>query len=95
MEVWKTIEGFEDYQVSNMGRIKRCVGHYCKEERFLNPHINKLGYPVVNLSNNGIQEPKYVHRLVAKAFTGKEGYVYHINGNRSDARLDNLTFSYT
>jgi len=26
-EIWKTIEGFEDYQISNYGRIKR-LDHY-------------------------------------------------------------------
>ena len=90
-EVWKSIDGYSNYKVSNFGRIKRLVGHYCKEERLLNPYINKLGYPVVSLSFNGCQYPYYVHRLVYKAFNEDKIYVRHINGNRKDSRLENLS----
>lgn len=50
-------------------------------------------YQTVNYSNNGIQKNLLLHRLVAKAFLpNPEEYPYvgHIDGDRSNNRVDNL-----
>ena len=75
-EIWKKIEGFEDYyEVSNLGRVRR-IGDYCnqnaswelKEYKILKPRIHNNGYLRVMFSVNGKHYDKYIHRLVAKAF---------------------------
>lgn len=94
-EVWRDIPGYEGkYQVSNLGRV-RSVDHYVQRlvrGRILRPRIREKGYPVVTLSGVG---PKDVHQLVALAFIGPRvqgQQVRHLNGNRLDARAENLAY---
>ena len=45
VEEWRTIEGFENYEISNLGRVRRV--EYIKQREYFN------GYPVVNLYKGG------------------------------------------
>ena len=66
IEVWKKINGYEDYLVSNLGRVKSVK---FGKERIINLSLNKPnGYYKVSLSMNGISACKTIHRLVAEAF---------------------------
>jgi hypothetical protein len=82
-EVWKNIQyrGFDNYQVSNTGRIKNkgrvivnAAGNYQRiPERELNPRTNKIEpHLFVELSNTvaGVKMRKtvYVHRVVMEHF---------------------------
>lgn len=94
-EIWRDIPGYEGkYQASNLGRV-RSVGHYVQrwvKGRVLRPRIRERGYPVVTLSGAG---PKDVHQLVALAFLGpkeKGQQVRHLNGDKLDARAENLAY---
>ena len=62
-EIWKTIEEFPNYKVSNLGRIKNI-----RKDKLMTISVRKNGYCVVKLSNNGNSKECKVHRLVAKAF---------------------------
>lgn len=80
-EIWKNIVGFEDYQVSTLGRVRsrKCVLKQCQTK----------GYQTVAL--NG--QTKRVHRLVAEAFIPNEcnkREVDHIDGNSLNNNADNL-----
>lgn len=83
-ELWKDIEEFEDYQVSNLGRIKRksywcavgsCVPHQ-KPDRILKPFYSESKefddniYLLCKLYKFGGTKKftKKIHRLVAEAF---------------------------
>lgn len=84
--VWKEIRGYEDYEISNTGLVRRG----CK---ILNPSNNSKGYLRVGLSKNGKTTCLYIHRLVAIAFLDKDDdkdIVDHINGIRGDNRVENL-----
>ena len=55
-EIWKDIKGFENYQISNFGRVKskeRFVSNACrsylKPEQILRTHVMKCGYLAINL----------------------------------------------
>lgn len=101
-EIWKPIKGYEGiYEISSYCRIKslerkaRCKYCYITiKERILHPGITKsIGYHVVTLSKKGIRKRFLVHRLAAEAFIpnpDKKPFVDHINGIRTDNRLENL-----
>jgi len=89
-EIWKYIDGFPDYEVSNMGRIK---SYKNEQERILKPSIDGTGYYNVKLRKNGKMYTKRVHQLVLKTFVGPcpEGMeCCHNGGNHLNNRLENL-----
>lgn len=85
-EIFKKINGFEDYFVSNLGRVKN------KENIVLKPRLRKF-YLAVNLYKNGIIKTKNIHRLVAENFIeNNENYtcVNHKDENKINNTLENL-----
>jgi hypothetical protein len=61
--------------------------------KVLKPGLDTKGYKQVNLSKNGKVYTCRVHRLVAKTFipnTDNKPCINHINGIRTDNRIDNL-----
>ena len=64
-EIWKSIKGYENYEVSNLGRIKSLK--YGKE-KILKPVKNKYGYLQVVLCGDGKIKNFKIHQLVASAF---------------------------
>ena len=105
MEIFKSIEGFEDYYViSNLGNVKSLerivifgkVGEKLKKESILKQRINSNGYPAVNLCKNGKCKQIENHRLVALTFIDNpenKPSVNHINGIKADNRLENLEWA--
>ena len=92
MEEFRDIKGFENYQVSNLGRI------YSKKRRAC-LRVKKLvgrGYYQVRLSKDGKYCYKNLHRLIAETFLPNPDnlrIVNHINGNKLDNRLSNLEWA--
>lgn len=87
MEVWKPIKDFEDYEVSDCGRVRN------KDGRTLKPYVNHKGYLKVGLFKSGKCHKKRVHRLVAEAFIeNPHDYpqVNHKDENKKNNRVDNL-----
>lgn len=90
VEKWKTIEGYPDYQISNMGRVKSLK---FGKERILKPAKDKKGYLRLVLCNEGIQRTMKVHRLVCQAFIPNHNnlpQVNHRNEIKEDNRVENL-----
>jgi len=95
-EIWKDVPGFEGlYEVSNYGRVKSLPRPWYrkKQSNILVgvPDIN--GYLKVPLNNHGKYSVRPIHRLVAIAFIPNpenKPYVNHIDGNPSNARVENL-----
>lgn len=84
----KVIESFPNYTITDSGII-----YSKKSNKIMKQHLDKDGYLVLNLSNNGIKKQCRVHRLVAIAFIpNPEGLatVNHINYNKLDNRVTNL-----
>lgn len=99
-EVWKNIDGFNDYMVSNLGRVKSFKQN---KETILKGTIRIDGYVGVSLlNNNDKQMNKQMHQLVAEAFITKPEFnpdgsningilcVNHKDGNKLNNTVENL-----
>ena len=87
-EVWKVIEEFPNYEVSNFGNVRNSI-----KNKLMTISIRKNGYCVVKLSNNEISKECKVHRLVAKAFIDNPNNLPHINHkdeNKTNNHISNL-----
>ena len=90
METWTTIKNFELYEISTFGRIRR-IGR----DRCAGTCIVPDGFESVALLNqNGRWINRRVHLLMAENFMdGLDSFnnrIVHIDGDRSNNRLDNL-----
>jgi hypothetical protein len=89
-EVWKDIQGWPYYQVSNLGRIRVLSGgkignHLVTDIEFKRLTPDKNGYLVVKYN----YEQFYVHIIVLNIFCGPcpSGMeCRHLNGNKTDNR---------
>lgn len=85
---WLSVEEFPKYEVSDMGDIRDAKTKKLKKRNLIH------GYWYVNLSKNGKNYHKCVHRLVAKAHVfGKEFWhtvVAHKDHDRSNCKASNL-----
>jgi len=98
IEIWKDIPDFEQYQVSDLGRVRRHPDkqHYHKssQDKVLKNYLDKeRGYLSVDLCINNKRTRKTIHQLVAKAFI--DGFEYgdiinHIDGDKTNNAVVNL-----
>ena len=90
MEEYKTIKGFENYEISNTGKVREKIN-----DRILDTFMNK-GYTKIGLRIDGKRYIKDVHRLVAQTFIlefNNKSFVYHIDGNKNNNEVSNLKVS--
>ncbi len=94
-EIFKPVEGFPDFRVSNLGKVERRKGD-CWKSRGTTAGE---GYIVVTLSNRETGETKRitVHRLVAKHFLEEPAAPYnqvvrHLDGNNRHNAASNLAW---
>jgi len=94
-EVWKATE-YQDYIVSNKGRIKS-LKYYTtdnKHERILAQNPDSDGYMTVTLYPNKTYKKAKVHRLVAIAFckgkNNNKSLALHIDGKKTNNSYKNL-----
>lgn len=88
-EVWRDIEDFPDYQVSNLGRVRSLK--FDKERILKLDYLN--GYLRIGLFNSKGRKTFKVHRLVAQAFIQNPNnfpIINHKNEVTNDNRVENL-----
>ena len=89
-ELWKDVDGFSNYQISNHGRIKNSKTQRIKQI------LNNGGFDYVNLTQNGSATYHKIHHLVAKTFLTNDKklpYVDHIDGDISNNHVSNLKWT--
>ena len=84
--MWKKIQDFEDYEVSDKGEIRNSEG------LILQQRLSRNGYLRVNLKSKGKYKTVEIHRVVAQAFLGAiyKKQVHHKNGDKTDNDVTNL-----
>ena len=92
-EIWKIIDEFPSYMISNLGRVKSLNYNGTKEEKILKQTRQKKGYLKVGLYKDKKYYSRQVHRLVAIAFIpnlNNAPQVNHIDGNKTNNAVYNL-----
>lgn len=87
--MWRTIKDKPNYEINRKGQVRNK-----KTGRILKHAIRKDGYCQVMLGRK--TAPLYIHRLVTEAFIPNKNnmpQVDHINGDKSDNRVENLRWS--
>lgn len=89
-EVWEKVIGYEMYEVSDFGRVKRT-----KTGKILKGSLYGVGYLHVGLYNKKVMKTIDIHKLVAIAFLdhtpdGTETIIDHKDNNPFNNRADNL-----
>lgn len=86
--IWKPIDGFEGYKISNDGFV-----YSEKTSRVLNKINNSSGYYHICLTSNGKMQYQLLHRLIAQAFIPNpynKPFINHIDGNKKNNKIGNL-----
>lgn len=69
-EQWKEIKGTDQkYYISNKGRVKSLCDY---QAMIMKPYINQNGYYKVGIQQEGKQQQKFLHCLVAEALKSVE-----------------------
>lgn len=105
-EIWIDIIDYEDYQISNYGRVKtkkrmvRYTHSITKKEHFRETedkllkiyNNNRTGYKFVQLYKDKKPKNFTIHRLVATNFLHRNEHdcVNHIDGNKHNNYVENL-----
>ena len=106
-EQWRNVLGWDDYQVSDAGQVRRLErrvrqtgpqGEYTRTfpTRIYRTAPDGRGYMTAHFRHNGRSQVVWLHRLVLSTFVGEapEGTeCYHINGDRAENRLANLKWA--
>lgn len=98
-EIWKAINGYSGYEISNMGRVRSYRNNHggvCKRpQRFLTPSGKRyFSVSLVKEQGKG-SDTILVHKLIAEAFIGPRpvgAVICHNNGDRYDNRASNLRY---
>ena len=88
VETFVKIDGFEKYEVSNLGRVRNM-----KTGKILKPKLHRNGYLMHQFYENNKRKFLYLHRVLATAFIDNpEGkpQVNHIDENKLNNDLSNL-----
>ena len=90
IEVYKQIDDFLNYSVSNFGNVKNN-----RTGRILKPDI-RSGYYYICLFTDNKKYKKYIHKLVAHTFLNNlenKKCIDHINSDKLDNSLFNLRYA--
>ena len=88
VETFVKIDGFEKYEVSNLGKIRNI-----KSGKILKPQLDRDGYLRLCLYENNKRKNLFLHRIIATTFIDNpEGKpcVNHIDENKLNNDLRNL-----
>ncbi len=97
MEIWKPIDNFPRYEISNFGAVRTVSPSVSGDlPLVLKPKTKKNGYLEFTIYHEGRVAWRLAHRLVAQAFlppAPRRPWVNHKDGNKANNHVDNLEWS--
>lgn len=102
VEVFKTIKDYQNYEISNLGRVKSISrfifngnSGFVSKEKILKQCINSGGYLIVGLTNEFNKQRIPIHVLVSESFLNNKSkgfdiVVDHIDNNKTNNNVKNL-----
>jgi hypothetical protein len=87
-EIWKKIENYDNYFISNLGRVKTMDKNLIRKT-----YLDRDGYVQLTLSQNSKIKRFRMHQLVAKHFLSNPNnykYVNHKDRNKQNNSVENL-----
>ena len=90
IEIYKPIQGFPNYQVSNLGNIKSINYRHTNKEKVLNPTLCNSYYNVQLYNENGLKKCN-IHRLVAEAFIPNPNN-YPVVNHKDENKANNMVW---
>lgn len=90
-EEWKEILGYENFYVSNMGRIKKYVPSY-KTCYLLNPYVNErcMGRHYISIGKKTLQIARLVGFAFVEGYSNEKNTIDHLDGDCSNNKQTNL-----
>ncbi len=104
IEEWRSIPGFEDYEISRTGAVRvsarMCAGPYGRLQRragcVLKERFDANGYRRVTVNHAGRRCHFPLHRLLLTVFVSPpptpQHEARHLNGDKADNRIENLAW---
>jgi hypothetical protein len=86
----KQIPNYPNYQIDTNGNVFNKYGKIIKQQK------NRGGYKYINIYNNNGPKKITIHRLMATTYLDNplnKPQINHINGIKTDNRIDNLEWS--
>ena len=90
IEVFRSIDGYNNYAISTFGRVKNVITGIILKTR------PRQGYLIVDLRENAIRKTHLLHRLVCCAFINNPDdklCVDHKDNNKANNHVSNLRFA--
>jgi hypothetical protein len=98
MEEWKQVPGYEAYELSNLGNIRRWNLAKTKARQILARSFRNNDYLMFTVSKDAKATKVYLHRMLAQLFVPNDNPkekpdVCFLDNNRANVTIENLYWS--
>ena len=91
MELFRIIEGFENYEISKLGNVRNRTTN-----KVLKCNLDGNGYYIIRLWSNKKATSKCIHRLIGETFIpnpDNKAFIDHKDGNIINNAIENLRWA--